>query len=214
MSHKKKKKKKKKNCYRSARIVFISPTLILIRTLRLIMRNFPWEFDTTMRLGDGKKIKDREHGKDRDRYKEAGRDQRGSGRDPTPDRRSHSRDKVEDHRKRAGISRDKKDGQDARDRRRESSPHLARDRSNNCECTQVDDDYSSVCALLDAAPVAIELTGQTINCYLLQLLILRVTLAHLACMSTSCLTPERGRRTISMKQRRVGFGRWVLNTRP
>ena len=49
------------------------------------MRNFPWEFDTTMRLGDGKKIKDREHGKDygkdkdRDRYKEAGRDQRGSG---------------------------------------------------------------------------------------------------------------------------------------
>ncbi len=61
--------------------------------------------------------KDREHGrdnakdrdrgrdygkdKDRDRYKGAGRDQRGGGRKPTPDRRSHSRDKVEDHRKRA-----------------------------------------------------------------------------------------------------------------
>ena len=70
---------KKRCCSRSARIVFIGPTLILIRTLRLSMRNFPWEFDTTMRLGDGKKIKDREHGKDRDRYKEAGRDQRGSG---------------------------------------------------------------------------------------------------------------------------------------
>ena len=52
MSH----KKKKKSCSRSARIVFIGPTLILIRTLRLSMRNFPWEFDTTMRLnwGDGK----------------------------------------------------------------------------------------------------------------------------------------------------------------
>ena len=43
----------KKCCSRSARIVFIGPTLILIRTLRLSMRNFPWEFDTTMRLGDG-----------------------------------------------------------------------------------------------------------------------------------------------------------------
>ena len=157
---------------------------------------------------------DRDYAKDRDRYKGAGRDQRGSGRDPTPDRRSHSRDKVEDHRKRAGDSRDKKDGQDARDRRPESSPHPARNRSNNCECTQVDDDYPSVCAFLDAAPVAIELTGQTIDCYLLQILILRVTLAHLACMSMSCLTPECGRRTISMKQRRLGFGRWALNTRP
>ena len=47
------KKKKKKSCSRAARIVFIGPTLILIRTLRLSMRNFPWEFDTTMRLGDG-----------------------------------------------------------------------------------------------------------------------------------------------------------------
>ncbi len=63
---------------------------------------------------------------------------------------------MEDHRKRSGDSRDKKDGQDARDRRRESSPHPARDRSNNCECTQVDDDYSNVCAFLDAAPVANE----------------------------------------------------------
>ena len=113
--------------------------------------------------------KDRDHSrdygkdKDRDRYKGAGRDQRGSGIDPTPDRRSHSRDKVDDQRKRAGDSRDKKDSQDGRDRRRESSPHPARDRSNNCECTQVDDAYSSVCAFLDAAPVAIELTGQTID---------------------------------------------------
>ena len=62
----------------------------------------------------------RDYGKDRDRHKGAGRDQRGSGRYRTPDRRSHSRDKVEDHRKRAGVSRDKKDGQDARNRRRES----------------------------------------------------------------------------------------------
>jgi hypothetical protein len=73
-----------------------------------------------------------------------------SGRDPTPDRRSHSRDK------RGGDSRDKNDGPDTRDRRRESSPHPARDRSNNCECTQFDDDYSNVCAFLDAAPVANE----------------------------------------------------------
>ena len=153
-------------------------------------------------------IKDREHGKDdkdQDRYKE--HDQRGSGRDPTPDRRSHSRDKVEDHRKRAGDSRDQKDGQDAQDRRPESSPHPVRNRSNNCECTQVDNDYPSVCTFLDAAAVAIELTGQTIDCYLLQILILHVTLAHLACMSMSCLTPECGRRTLSMKQRRLGFGR-------
>ena len=63
---------------------------------------------------------------------------------------------MEDQRKRAGVSRDKKDSQDGRDRRRESSPHPARDRSNNCECTQVDDDYSNVCAFLDAAPVANE----------------------------------------------------------
>ncbi len=90
--------------------------------------------------------KDRDRGrdpgkdKDRDRFKGAGRDQRGSGRDSTPDRRSLSRDKVEDHRKRSGDSRDKKDGQDTRDRRRESSPHPAQDRSNNCECTQVDVD--------------------------------------------------------------------------
>ena len=34
--------------------------------------------------------------KDRDRYKGAVRDQRSSGRDPTPDRRSHSREKVDD----------------------------------------------------------------------------------------------------------------------
>jgi hypothetical protein len=105
---------------------------------------------------DRDRSKDYGKDKDRDRHKGAGRDQRGSGRDPTPDRRSHSRDKVEDHRKRAGDSRDKKEGQDTRDRRRDSSPHPARDRSSNCECTQVDDDYSNVCAFLDAAPVANE----------------------------------------------------------
>jgi hypothetical protein len=57
-----------------------------------------------------------------------------------------------------------------------------------------------------------KLTGQAIDCYLLPFLILRVTLAYLAYMM-SCLTQERGRRTISMKQRRLGFGRWALNAR-
>jgi hypothetical protein len=69
---------------------------------------------------------------------------------------SHFREKVDDHKKRAGDSRDKKDGQETRDRRRDSSPHPARDQSGNCECTQVGDDYSNVCAFLDAAPVANE----------------------------------------------------------
>jgi hypothetical protein len=41
-----------------------------------------------------------------------------------------------------------------------------------------------------------KLTGQTIDCYLLPFLILCVTLAYLAYMLTSCLTQERGRRTI------------------
>jgi hypothetical protein len=35
-----------------------------------------------------------------------------------------------------------------------------------------------------------KLTGQTIDCYLLQILIFRVTLAYLAYMSMSCLTPH------------------------
>jgi hypothetical protein len=47
--------------------------------------------------------------------------------------------------------RDKKGGQDSKGRRREFSPHPNRDRSSNCECTQ-DDDYTNVCAFLDAAP--------------------------------------------------------------
>jgi hypothetical protein len=106
--------------------------------------------------------KDRDRGKDygkdrdQDRYKGAARDQRSSGRDPTPDRRSHSREKVDDHKKRAGDWRDKKDGQETRDNRRDSSPHPAWDRSGNCECTHIDDDYSNACAFLDAAPVANE----------------------------------------------------------
>ncbi len=58
-----------------------------------------------------------------------------------------------------------------------------------------------------------KLTGQTIDCYLLSFLILRVTLAYLAYISMSCLTQERGRRTISMKQRWLNFGRWALNAR-
>ena len=37
----------------STRIILIGPILILIRTLRLSMRNLPWGFDTTIRLGDG-----------------------------------------------------------------------------------------------------------------------------------------------------------------
>ena len=38
----------------STSLVFIGPILILIRTLRLSMRNLPWGFDTTMLcLGDG-----------------------------------------------------------------------------------------------------------------------------------------------------------------
>jgi hypothetical protein len=52
-----------------------------------------------------------------------------------------------------------------------------------------------------------------IDCYLLPFLILRVTLAYLTYMSMSCLTQERGRRTILMKRRRLGFGRWALNAR-
>ncbi len=82
---------------------------------------------------DRDRSKDYSKDKDRDRYKGTGRDQRSSGRDLTPDRRSHSREKVDDHKKRAGESRDKKDDQDTRDRRRrDSSPHPAWDRSGNC----------------------------------------------------------------------------------
>ena len=134
--------------------------------------------------------------KERDRHKGTVRDQRSSGRDPTPDRRSHSREVVDDHRKRSGDTRDKKDGQDNRDRRRDSSPHPARDRSRNCECTQVGDDYSNVCAFLDAAPVAKATDRADDRCCLLPFPILRVTLESLAYMSMFCLTQERGRRTI------------------
>ena len=104
--------------------------------------------------------KDRDRNKDygkekeRDRHGGSVRDPRSSGQDPTPDRRNHSREKVDDHTKRAGDSRDKKDGQDTREKRRDFSPHLARDRSSNCECTQVDDDYTNICAFFNAAPAA------------------------------------------------------------
>ena len=52
---------------------------------------------------------------------------------------------------------DKKDGRDPKEKRRDFSPHPARDRSTNkCECSQVDDDYANVCAFLNAAPAANE----------------------------------------------------------
>ena len=89
---------------------------------------------------DRDRSKDYGKDKDRDRHRGTVRDPRSSGRDPTPDRRSHSREKVDDHKKRAGDLRDKKDGQDTRERRRDFSPHPTWDRSGNCECTQVDDD--------------------------------------------------------------------------
>ena len=49
--------------------------------------------------------------------------------------------------------------------------------------------------------------------YTSQSLLFRVTLAYLAYMSMSCLTQKRGRRTISMKRQRRGFGRWALTAR-
>ena len=52
---------------------------------------------------DHDRSKDYGKDKERDRHKGTVRDPRSSGRDPTPDRRSHSREKVDDHKKRAGI---------------------------------------------------------------------------------------------------------------
>ncbi len=54
-----------------------------------------------------------------------------------------------------------------------------------------------------------KLTGQKIDCNLLPFPTLRVTLAYLAYTSMFCLTQECGRRTISMKRRRLGFVRWA-----
>ena len=105
---------------------------------------------------DRDRSKDYSKNRERDRHSGTVRDTRSSGRDPTPDRRSHSRDKVDDHKKRTGDARDKKDGQDPKRKRREFSPHPARDRSSNSECTQVFDDYTNVCAFLNAAPAANE----------------------------------------------------------
>ena len=53
------------------------------------------------------------YGKDRERNRHGGlvRDPTSSGRDPSPDRRSHSREKVDDHKKRAGFT-----GQEGRPR--------------------------------------------------------------------------------------------------
>ena len=151
--------------------------------------------------------------KDRDRHKGTVRDQRSIGRDPTPDRRSNSREKVDEHKKRAGDSRDKRDGQDTRERQRDYSPHPARDRSRNYKCTQVDDDYTNVCAFFDAAPVAKEADRADDR-------LLSASIPHpsrnpriLAYMLMFCLTQERGRQTISMKRRRLGFGQWALNAR-
>jgi hypothetical protein len=52
------------------------------------------------------------------------RDPRGSGRDPTPDRRSHFKERVVDHKKRTEVARDKKGGQDLKERRRKFSPQM------------------------------------------------------------------------------------------
>ena len=75
--------------------------------------------------------RNQDYGKERERDRHGGpvRDQRSSGRDPTPRivAVSHSREKVDDHKKLGGDSRDKKDGQDTREKRRDFSPHPARD---------------------------------------------------------------------------------------
>ncbi len=63
---------------------------------------------------------------------------------------------MDDHKKRTGDARGKKDGQDNKEKRRDFSPHPARDRLSNCECTQFDDDYINVCAFFDATPAANE----------------------------------------------------------
>ena len=75
------------------------------------------------------------------------RDSWDSVRDPTPDHCSHSKESVDDYKRRTEAVRDKKGVQDSKGKkRRESSSHPARDRSSNCcECTQVNDDYTSVC---------------------------------------------------------------------
>ena len=59
-----------------------------------------------------------DYGKDRERDRHSGTvcDPRSSDRDPSPDSCSHSRDKVDDHKKRTGDARDKKDGQDPREK--------------------------------------------------------------------------------------------------
>ena len=57
---------------------------------------------------DYAKDSDRNKDRERDRHSGTVRDTRSSGRDPTPDRRSHSREKVDDHKKRTGNARDKK----------------------------------------------------------------------------------------------------------
>ena len=70
-----------------------------------------------------------DYGKDRERDRHSGndRDSRGSGRDTTPDRRSHFKERVDDHKMRTEDARDKK----AMERRCDSSPHSARERSSN-----------------------------------------------------------------------------------
>jgi hypothetical protein len=167
--------------------------------------------DKTTKDRDRNKVynKDRE----RDRHGGSVRDPRSSGRDPTPDRRSHSREKVDDHKKRAGIH----------GTRRTAKTHEKSDTTSPLIQRGIDQATVSVLKLLIIIPMyarflmlrrrLMKLTGQTIDCYLLPFLTFRVTLAYLAYMSMSCLTQERGRRTLSMKRRRHGFGRWALNER-
>ena len=68
----------------------------------------------------------KDYGKDRERDRRSGndRDPRGSGQDPTPDRRSHFKERVVDHKKRTEVARDKKGGQDLKERRRKFSPQM------------------------------------------------------------------------------------------
>ena len=120
---------------------------------------------------------------------------------------------VDDHKKRTGDARDKKSVQDPKERRREFSLHPARDRSSNCECTQV----ANVCAFLDApAPNEADRADD------------RLLSAssphpsrnpHIPSLHFDVLPDDttgrsvRGRRTISMKRQQRGVGRWALNKR-
>ena len=162
---------------------------------------------------DRDRSKDYGKDKDRDRHRGAVRDPRSSGRDPTPDRRSHSREKVDDHKKRAGI----------RGTRRTVKTQGKGAATSLLIQRGIDHATVSVLKLMMIIPMYArfsmlrrwlrKLTGQKIDYCLLPFPTLRVTLAYLAYTSMFCLTQERGRRNISMKRRRLVFVRWALNAR-